>query len=112
MAYPAVLLFTWWRNPPDQRHRGHFLAGIPLVILIVLTMRLGWSGMNWDRIRCSAAAVIYGSRAEGALSIEEFLSGLTLIALAAAAGGTRAGACWRIGPAARCSRRAVRRRGR
>ena len=85
MAYPAVLLFTWWRNPPDQRHRGHFLAGIPLVILIVLTMRLGWSGMNWGQNPLpAAAAVIYGSRAEGALSIEEWLSGLTLIALAAA----------------------------
>ncbi len=85
IAYPAVLFVTWWRHPPDQRHRGHFLAGIPLVVLLVLTMRLGWSGMVWWQNPLPAAAAVFlGSRAEDALSSVEWLGGLALIALTAA----------------------------
>ena len=85
IAYPAVLFFTWWRHPPDQRHRRHFLAGIPLVVLLVLTMRLGWSGMIWGQNPLPAAAAVFlGSRAEGQLSNVEWLVGLALIALTAA----------------------------
>ncbi len=85
IAYPAVLFFTWWRHPPDQRHRGHFLAGIPLVVLLVLTMRLGWSGMVWGQNPLPAAASVFlGSRTEDQLSSVEWLGGLALIVLTAA----------------------------
>ncbi len=85
MAYPALLFFKWWRNPPDQRHRGHFLAGIPLVVLLALTMHLGWSGMIWGQNPLPAAAAVFrGSRTEGPLSGGEWLGALALIALTAA----------------------------
>src|SRR5271169_1839423 len=85
LAYPALLFFTWWRNPPDERHRKHFLMGIPLAILVALAMRLGWTGMIWGQNPLPAAAAVFsGSRNDGPLSGWDWLAGLTLLALTAA----------------------------
>jgi len=85
MAYPALLFFKWWRDPPDQRHRGHFLAGIPLVVLLAMTMHPGWSGMSWWQNPLPAAAAVFrGSLTDGPLSGGEWLGALALIALTAA----------------------------
>src|SRR5450631_3311996 len=85
LAYPAMLLFTWWREPPDQRHRQYFLSGVPLVVLLVLVMRLGFSGTSWGQNPVpSAAAVFGGGRGEGVLSTGDWSVGLVLIALTAA----------------------------
>jgi hypothetical protein len=85
IAYPAMLMFTWWRNPPDQRHREFFLIGIPLVAVLVLAMRLGWPGTFWWQNPLPAAAAIFnGSGILGQLSSADLLGGLALIALTAA----------------------------
>jgi len=82
LAYPAVLFFTWWTKPPDQRHRAYFLLGIPLVVLLVLAMRLGWPGMTWGQNPLSAAAAaFFGSRTESPLSTADWLIGFTVLAL-------------------------------
>jgi hypothetical protein len=82
LAYPAMLLFTWWTDPPDQRHREYFLLGIPLVVVLVLAMRLGWPGMAWGQNPLVAAAAVFsGSRTEGVLSIGDWLGGFALLAL-------------------------------
>jgi hypothetical protein len=84
-AYPVMLLLTWWANPPDQRHRQHFLLGIPLVVLLVLTMRLGWPGTLWAENPLPAAAAVFGGgRTEVALSVGDWLGGLALLVLSAA----------------------------
>src|ERR1019366_9654266 len=81
LAYPAMLLFTWWTDPPDQRHREYFLLGIPLVVLLVLAVRLGWPGMAWGQNPLVAAAAVFsGSRTEGVLSIGAWLRGFSLLA--------------------------------
>ncbi len=85
VAYPAMLMFTWWRDPPDQRHREFFLIGIPLVVVLVLAMRLGWPGTIWWQNPLPAAAAVFnGSGILGQLSNAELLGGLSLIALTAA----------------------------
>src|ERR1022692_4226609 len=82
LAYPAVLFFSWWTNPADQRHREHFLLGIPLVVLVVLAMRLGWPGMAGGQNPLPAAAAVFsGSRTESPLSTEDWLIGFTVLAL-------------------------------
>jgi hypothetical protein len=85
LAYPAMLLFTWWTNPPDQRHREYFMFGIPVVVMLVLAMRLGWGGMIWWQNPLPAAAAVFSSRAEYPLSVAGSLGGYALIALTAAA---------------------------
>lgn len=85
LAYPAMLLFIYWRDPPDRRHREYFLIGVPLAVLLALTMRLGWSGISWgENPLASAAAVFNGGRREGPLSAGDWIAGLTLLALTAA----------------------------
>jgi hypothetical protein len=85
LAYPAMLMFTWWRAPSDQRHRQYFLAGIPLIVALVLTMRLGWPGMHWLQNPVpAAAAAIGGSHIEIPLSTGDGIGGVVLLALALA----------------------------
>ena len=55
LAYPVALLLAWWPRPPE-RHRAYFLLGIPLVVLLVISMRLGWPGTAWAQNPLSAAA--------------------------------------------------------
>jgi hypothetical protein len=85
IAYPALLLYTWWSAPPDRRHRAYFLLGIPLVVVLVLAMRLGWPGMRWWQNPLSAAAAVFsGSRTDDPLSVAQWLGGVVLVAATAA----------------------------
>ncbi|MFI4983300.1 MAG: hypothetical protein ACHQIO_23345, partial [Nevskiales bacterium] len=85
LAYPAMLLFTWWRKPPDQWHRQYFLLGVPLTVLLVLAMRMGWTGTIWGQNPVPAAAAVFGGgRDEGPLAAGDWIVGLTLLALTAA----------------------------
>jgi len=85
LAYPAALWLTWWAKPPDQRHRAYFLLGVPLVVLLVISMRLGWPGTTWGQNPLSAAAaVVFGSRTENALSSEDWFIGGIVLALTVA----------------------------
>ncbi|MFI4981894.1 MAG: hypothetical protein ACHQIO_16235 [Nevskiales bacterium] len=81
LAYPVLLLFTWWSAPPDRRHRQYFLFGIPLVVAVVLAMRLGWPGMHWLQNPLPAAAAVFGgNRVEDSLSGVAWGGGLALLA--------------------------------
>ncbi len=85
LAYPAMLFYVWWRTAPDRRHREYFLIGVPLVVVLVIAMRLGWSGMTWWQNPLAAAAAILGdSRTDAAPFGAAQLGGIALIALAAA----------------------------
>jgi hypothetical protein len=86
LAYPAMLLFTWWTKPPDQRHREYFMFGIPVVVLLVLAMRLGWGEMSWWQNPLPAAAAVFSSRTEYPLSTAGSIGAFALIALMAAVG--------------------------
>jgi hypothetical protein len=85
LAYPAMLLFTWWRNPPDPRHREYFLIGVPLAVVLALTLRLGWSGIAWAQNPVPAAAALFsGARPDTALSAGDWAVGLSMLGLTAA----------------------------
>ena len=85
LAYPVMLFFLWWRTAPDQRHREYFLIGIPLIVVLVIAMRLGWSGALWlQNPLPSAAAIFSGGRADGPPSNAALVGGFALIAATAA----------------------------
>ena len=83
LAYPVLLVRTWWAEPPDQPHRTNFLVGIPLVVLLVLTMRLGWPGLVWGQNPLAAATAVYGG-ANAASA--QWLGGLAVLTLVAVVG--------------------------
>jgi len=64
LAYPVMLFLTWWKKAPEMRNREYFLIGIPIVVVFVLAMRLGWSGMNWGENPVESAAAIFNGRIE------------------------------------------------
>ena len=87
LAYPVALLRAWSTKPPDQRHRAYFLLGVPLVVLLVIAMRLGWPGTAWGQNPLSAAAaVFFGSRTQSALSSGDWFIGGIVLALTVAVG--------------------------
>jgi hypothetical protein len=85
LAYPVILFFRWWKDTPEQRHRDHFLLGIPLAIVLVLAMRLGWPGIGWGQNPLAAAAAVWsGPWAEGPLGGSSTLGAAVLLATALA----------------------------
>lgn len=80
LAYPAMLLWIWWRHPPDQRHRQYFLLGVPFVVVLVLVMRLGWGEMAWWQNPLPATAALFGGAlVGGTLSVAGALGAVALL---------------------------------
>ncbi len=47
LAYPLALLWEWYKNPTDAKHRNHFFVGIIFVVLFALLLTLGWNHAEW-----------------------------------------------------------------
>ncbi len=85
LAYPLMLMRRWLAVPAGSRHRPHFLAAIPLVTVLVLTIRLGWPGASWLHDPLPAAAAVFSAAMTAdAPSAAATAAGVVLIALAAA----------------------------
>lgn len=42
LAYPLVLLWTWYKNPLDKKQRDHYLIGVGAALLFALLLTFGW----------------------------------------------------------------------
>ena len=47
LAYPLALLWTWYKNPLDLKHRSYFFGGVIFAILMALALTSGWSHVTW-----------------------------------------------------------------
>lgn len=47
LAYPIALLWSWYKNPVDQKQQKYFFAGVGFVTLATLVMELGWNDIAW-----------------------------------------------------------------
>jgi len=47
LAYPLALLWTWYKDPLDQRHRNNFIGGIAIATFMALVLTSGWSHVEW-----------------------------------------------------------------
>ena len=47
LAYPLVLLWTWYRQPIDKKQQKYFFIGIVFVVIATLLIRLGWNSLDW-----------------------------------------------------------------
>lgn len=47
LAYVLVLLWSWHKDPIDQKNRKFFLVGIGLITILTLIIRMGWNDANW-----------------------------------------------------------------
>lgn len=82
LAYPAALILYWMAEPTDRRDRQFALLGIPLVVVLVLIMRVGWTGAAWGANPLAAATAIFGgSRPPDTWSSADWLGGFVFVAL-------------------------------
>ncbi len=47
LAYPLALLWTWYQNPLDQKHRNYYFIGISAALAMALALTSGWSHIEW-----------------------------------------------------------------
>jgi hypothetical protein len=47
LAYPVALMWGWYKNPIDKRHRIQVIAGLGIAMIFVLIIRQGWPALEW-----------------------------------------------------------------
>lgn len=47
LAYPMLLLWSWYKSPLDAKHRNYFIGGVSFVTLLALVLTAGWSHIAW-----------------------------------------------------------------
>lgn len=47
LAYPVALMWEWYKNPIDKRHRLQVMAGLSIATVLILILRLGWPALEW-----------------------------------------------------------------
>lgn len=82
LAYPLALLWTWYKNPLDQKHRNYFFGGIVFAILMALALTSGWSHVEWfaNPIR-SLSSLVLGSAEGDAFGIFHWICGILALCL-------------------------------
>jgi hypothetical protein len=82
LAYPIALLWGWYRNPADQKHRNYFFGGIIFVVLLALLLTLGWHHIEWfsNPFR-SLSSLLTGSTGARNLGAFGWISGSVILAI-------------------------------
>ena len=47
LAYPLSLMWEWHKHPIDKRHRLQIMAGLSIVTILILILRMGWPALTW-----------------------------------------------------------------
>lgn len=47
LAYPVALMWGWYKNPIDKRHRTQVIAGLGIATILILILRQGWPALEW-----------------------------------------------------------------
>ncbi len=47
LAYPAALVWRWYKEPVDAPQQRHIYTGVALAVLFVLLLRQGWKNLAW-----------------------------------------------------------------
>lgn len=86
LAYPAALLWHWYKNPLDTRQQRHMYIGVTLAVLFALLLQAGWHGLTWWRNPLEPlAAVLLGSGTEAGAAVTVtglLVAGLTVLIIA------------------------------
>jgi len=70
LAYPAVLAWSWYRQPLNRDQQKYFLGGIASATLLALLLTLGWHHVNWftNPVRSLSSTIMGTSSVEGDLT--------------------------------------------
>lgn len=81
LAYPASLLWQWYRQPIDARQQRHYFIGILAMTAFVLLIRMGWGDISlWQNPIQSLAMVALGP-ADEMTSLRWMAGGVVFVVL-------------------------------
>ena len=82
LAYPLVLLWTWYKNPLDKEHRNYLFIGIISAMVIALALTMGWRHVEWftNPIRATSSLLL-GPSDGGDLGIDGWIFGIGMLCL-------------------------------
>lgn len=95
LAYPLVLLWSWYRNPADVKHKNYFLGGITFAVLLILLLTMGWNHTAWltNPIR-SLSSLLAGSPSAEDTGIVRWMSGIGVFGILLLVVWKQAGNLW------------------
>ncbi len=81
LGYPLSLLWQWYRHPVDSRQQRHYYIGIGSITLVVLLIRMGWSGLSWWANPIQSLAMVILGPSEEMTTFGWMTGGIVLAAL-------------------------------
>ena len=82
LAYPLVLLWTWYKNPLDRERRNYLFAGIISALVVALVLTMGWRHVEWfaNPIRATSSMLL-GPSDGGDLGIDGWIFGVGMLCM-------------------------------
>lgn len=95
LAYPLALLWGWYKNPSDEKHKNYFFGGIIFVVLLALLLTLGWNNIGWfsNPIR-SLSSLLAGPSSARNIGTFGWISGIAILAILLWVIWKQAGSLW------------------
>jgi hypothetical protein len=82
LAYPLALLWTWYKEPLDEKQKKYFLVGVSLVSLLTLIIRMGWHDAEWlHNPLDSLASTIIGTSIEDEMTPARWAAGSIVLCM-------------------------------
>ncbi|MDO9100769.1 MAG: hypothetical protein Q7J20_06950 [Candidatus Nitrotoga sp.] len=81
LAYPLALLWSWYREPLDQKQQKYFFVGVSFVVLFTLLVLRGWNYVEWFQNPIKSLAItILGSSLDSAIPAVTWIVGGLMLA--------------------------------
>ncbi len=81
LAYPVVLLWSWYKEPLDKRQQRFFFVGTIFVVLFTLLVRTGWHDVAWLQNPIDhLASIVLGASLNGEMVTSRWVVGSLVLA--------------------------------
>ncbi|RFC38173.1 MAG: hypothetical protein DID89_2727548530 [Candidatus Nitrotoga sp. CP45] len=83
LAYPLALLWSWYKEPLDNKQQKYFFIGVSFAALFTLLMLRGWSYVEWfqNPIKSLSITVLGSSLGSAISAVSWVIGGLMLAGL-------------------------------
>ena len=84
LAYPLALLWSWYKEPLDDKQQKYFFIGVSFVVLATLLIRMGWHDLEWlqNPIK-NLSTIVLGRGLSNEMTVTRWAAGtVSLLALA------------------------------
>jgi len=80
LAYPAALLWSWYRDPIDKHQQRQFYLGAVFVVVFALLFGMGWSNLDWfHNPLTTLAEITLGASSADASALRGIVGSVTLL---------------------------------